>query len=169
MARRLVSQTIYLHAGQGSRANYEAGAEWIASNIGRRIRPWKETTRGALVATARLVAVVDSTDRRATRWTNPGDTGLILADVTPLARPIPCAGKLGFFHVALPASTPASRAKRPKRAPRTTAPTSRAKPAAKKGGTDWSAAGRKAYRTRLQNAAARGDRDAAAKLAALRD
>jgi hypothetical protein len=28
--------------------------------------------------------VVASTDRRATRWTNPGDIGLILADVTSL-------------------------------------------------------------------------------------
>jgi hypothetical protein len=38
---------------------------------------------------------------------------------------------------------------------------------AKKARTDWSEAGRKAYRTKLQNAAARGDNVAAAKLVKL--
>jgi hypothetical protein len=169
-ARRLVGETIYLHAGQGSRADYEAGAAWIASSVGRKIRPWKETTRGALVATARLVAVVDSDDPRADVWTNPGDIGLILAEVTPLPRPVPCSGKLGFFHVVVPPRSPAPPVKC---AP--ISPTSRVKrvahptPAPKKPATDWHEAGRKAYKTKLRNAAARGDRDAAAKLAALRD
>ena len=103
-------------------------------------------------------------------------------DVRPLARPIPMPGKLGFFHVSRPARSPAPPARasksapaaRPSEAARKANATRKARKLAdtlatkgKKAGTDWSEAGRKAYRTRLQSAAARGDKAAAAKLAKL--
>lgn len=194
-ARRLIGQTIYLHAGQGSRAEYEADAASIAAMKSPRgvpfgtIRPWAETTRGALVATAVLQAVIgpEYDGDRVDPWDNGAEVGLVLADVSPLARPIPMAGKLGFFEVpagyafprgpasSAPAPLPApgdrwtgdwlapGRAPSPAPAPPVQAPVPRLAapdPAVTTPGT-------KAARTRLLRAAAAGDTRARATLTAL--
>jgi hypothetical protein len=191
VARRLVGQTIYLHAGLGSASKYAAGASWIEGQGLGTIRPWNETVKGALVATATLEAVAEDGDPRADAWAESGYIGLILSDVRPLAKPIPLPGKLGFFFVELPANTriklgdviapPSPRARgkrgaapsamRPAKGAAKASAAAKARkastPAPKKAATDWQEAGRKAYKTRLKNAAARGDRDAARKLVAL--
>jgi transcriptional regulator with XRE-family HTH domain len=103
VARRLVGATIYLHASLGDRAAYEA--------CGLEIPPWSEAVRGALVATAKLEAVVDRDDPRVDRWDDGSRVALILGDVRPLAEPIPMSEKPGLFLVKRSASTPHGREK----------------------------------------------------------
>lgn len=147
-----------------------------------RCRRGGEAVRGALVATAKLKAVTGPDDPLVDKWGDGSAVALIFEDVRTLPKPIPMSGKLGFFHVRLPAKAGGSAA--PKRSPRPSGKVASAasrsdaarkanatrkarKLAQKKSGTDWVEAGRKAYKTRLENAAARGDREAAKKLAKL--
>lgn len=109
----------YLEAGEFMRDAYRA-RPWEGSTI---LPAPDKLTRGALVARARLVGLArlnpfghrasgmdmrcsacgadaDSTKcPKLDPWANPGALGLILADVEPLAVPIPLKGFLGFFDV----------------------------------------------------------------------
>jgi hypothetical protein len=105
VARKLVGETVYLHASLGRRADYEAEAKRLA------IPPWREALRGALVATAKLEAVVGPDDPQVDDWGDGSPVALILADVRTLAKPVPMSGKLGFFHVNVPAKSGAPSAR----------------------------------------------------------
>lgn len=138
-ARRLVGQTIFIHAGKGCTIDeYEGAGEFMRDVYA--LRPWEGSTilpalksaaliRGAIVGSARLAEVVYTTIDghrwdgredlcklcgrnaitmhvgsspgcpRADPWAIPGCIGLILADVEPIAAPIPFKGALGFFDV----------------------------------------------------------------------
>jgi hypothetical protein len=119
-ARRLVGEEILIHASGKAPTveQWESAAAHVlvAAEKGRpgarnalalldRILPagaydrLPTVPRGALVARARLVAVADDAGALGSPWGYSGDVGLILADVRPLARPIPCPGALYWFDV----------------------------------------------------------------------
>jgi hypothetical protein len=137
-ARRLVErrERFLIHAAKGcTRGEYEDACDFMRSVY--REQPWEgstivphldKMTRGALVASARIVSIIETDDfdhrlapgkygpgsmcllcgqeaakvadcPKADPWAIPGGLGLILADVEPLPTPIPFKGALGFFDV----------------------------------------------------------------------
>lgn len=130
-ARRLVGTDILIHAAKGcTRDEWDDACEFMASfphpHTGPRGETIKTVTRGAIVATAKLVRLTYTTlhehrntlDRiecdlcgepipemsgvpcpKPDPWAIPGTVGLILDDVRPLPRPVPFKGALGFFEV----------------------------------------------------------------------
>lgn len=107
-----------IHAGKGW--------DWDGWNSGLMRRAWQKAghdvyrldpdnpqmTMGAVVAVADL-ADICSMSRQSTEivcecgpWAQPGQHHLILADVRPLAEPVPCKGMLGLWR--LPAGVEAA-------------------------------------------------------------
>ena len=80
--------TIAVHAG----FNYEKAAELPR---GVRIPPEDEIIRGAIIGT---VDVIDVVDRHRSKWFE-GPFGFVLQNPRPLAKPVPCPGKLSFWEV----------------------------------------------------------------------
>jgi hypothetical protein len=63
-----------------------------------RINVPEDLPRGAIVAVARLVKVVDAkSGRRFGKWFQ-GPKGWVLADVRPLKKPVPAVGMLGLWR-----------------------------------------------------------------------
>ena len=77
--------------------------------VGAEREACEQSPCGCIIGTVELVACVDESDDPAFG----GDIGFVLADPQPLAEPIPCRGRLGFWAVPPeierqigPASTP---------------------------------------------------------------
>lgn len=85
---------ICIHASTGmTQEEYFNTAEFMDS-INVQCPPAKALLRGMIIGTANLVDIV-------TEYDSPwffGSKGLILENVKPLDKPIPCAGALGFFN-----------------------------------------------------------------------
>lgn len=105
--RSRVGQRIYIHAAKGcTRDEYDDAASFIedaidlaaGTSLGRRPPPLAELPRGALVGTAKLVAVKHYLDPTvaADEWTI-GDWCLVLDEVRPLSAALPWKGALGWF------------------------------------------------------------------------
>lgn len=91
---RFDPRPIAIHAAKGmTRAEYDDAADFMASLGVACPRP-SDLVRSAIVGTATVTAVVG---RSASPWFF-GPRGLLLADQTALAQPIPCAGQLGYFR-----------------------------------------------------------------------
>jgi len=89
---------LLIHAAKGcTRDEFMAGACRIKLASGVTVPPLATMPRGALVATARLVDVID-TSQSSDPWAVPGGIGLVLDDVRAL-EPIPWRGRLGLFDV----------------------------------------------------------------------
>jgi len=93
---------LLIHAAKGcTRDEFMAGACRIKLASGVTVPPLATLPRGALVATARLVDVID-TSQSSDPWAVPGGIGLVLDDVRALWEPIPWNGELGLFDVDVP-------------------------------------------------------------------
>ena len=63
--------------------------------VGAERESCERSPRGCIIGTVELVDCVDESDDPAFG----GEIGLVLADPQPLAEPIPCRGRLGFWSV----------------------------------------------------------------------
>lgn len=116
--RQRVGERIYIHAAKGcTLVEYDNAHMSIWSATERKMTPpdLDKLPRGALVATARLIAVVNRDEPRdgsklitGCRWdgivrevqSGPWSSGpwcLVLHDVEPLSQPLPWKGSLGWF------------------------------------------------------------------------
>lgn len=85
--------TVFIHASL--RRNRQADAR-LKRLFG--ITAPEDLPAGAVVAVATLVEIVDKKRaKRFGRWFE-GPKGFVLADVRPLAKPVPTAGKLGLWR-----------------------------------------------------------------------
>ncbi|MCP3062940.1 hypothetical protein LXT21_29565 [Myxococcus sp. K38C18041901] len=73
----------------------EDNAEAMAEEFGLVVPPECEHPAGAIIGVARVEAVTRGTKHRESRW-YMGDTGLWLADATPIT-PVPCRGSQGLW------------------------------------------------------------------------
>jgi len=90
---------LLIHAAKGcTRDEFESAAYSIKCISGAFLPPLATLPRGALVATARLVDVID-TSQSSDPWAVPGGIGLVLDDVRALEPIIPWKGELGLFDV----------------------------------------------------------------------
>ena len=67
----------------------------VAMLVGAERESCEQSPLGCIIGTVELVACVDESDDPAFG----GDVGFVLADPQPLAEPIPCKGRLGFWAV----------------------------------------------------------------------
>ena len=102
--RFMIGEPFLIHAAKGcTRDEYDDAADFC--RLIYLARPWGSVAylpplaslpRGCLVARARLARILTPCSVVGDPWYG-GGLGLVLADVEPLARPIPWKGALGFF------------------------------------------------------------------------
>src|SRR5688500_15197389 len=78
-----------------TRREYEIAAAVARSITGRRLPPHEELVLRAVVGTVEIVGCVTESD---SPWFF-GPYGFVLRNPRRLARPVPCAGRLGFWTV----------------------------------------------------------------------
>jgi len=96
--RERVGERIYLHAAKGCTfEEFHDGASWIKDAADVQPPALSTLPRGAIIGSARLVAVIPEGDERnLSPWTI-GPWCLVLDEVRASSRPLPWQGRLGWF------------------------------------------------------------------------
>ena len=108
---------VVIHAASGmTKAEYAWGAKIIMKITGLEPPPWPMAeTRGCIVG---LVNIVDCVEKSKSKWFG-GDYGFVLNNPRSLAKPIPCAGALGFWDVPVGVAKKIQASVKPEKSTRT--------------------------------------------------